>query len=111
MSLGAIGEVPADDPRRAAWDAHNVVLTLAEVDPAVGAEHLPPWADQVVVMVAAGRASAERLRTTSELIRQAGLQIQYSLLVRDEGADESLGRPITPEGGPGSTRGPTTDRP
>jgi capsular polysaccharide biosynthesis protein len=111
VSLGVLGEVPADDPLRDAWDTHNVVLTLAEVDPAVGAEHLSSWADQVVVIVAAGRASAERLRTTAELVRQAGLQILYGVLVRADGTDESLGKPITIDTGAGSTRASTTRQP
>jgi capsular polysaccharide biosynthesis protein len=111
VSLGVIGDVPPDDPRRAAWEVHDVVVTLAEVDPAVGAEHLASWAEQVVLIVAAGRASGERLRTTAELVRQAGLQTLYGVLVRADRTDESLGTPITFDTGSGPARGSASGRP
>jgi capsular polysaccharide biosynthesis protein len=106
--LEAGAEVPADHPLRPAWDSRGIVVTLAEVDPAVGAEHLPPWSDQAVVMVRAGRASAERLRTTAELVRQSGVPIRAAELVRADRGDESLGTPLggvdRGSGGPGTGR-------
>jgi hypothetical protein len=68
-------------------------LTLAEVDPAVGVDHLRSWTGRVVLLVTAGRSSAERLRTTSELIRSAGMQLLFAMIVGADGSDESSGRP------------------
>lgn len=85
------GSPPPDDPRRADWEAAEVVLTLAEVDPAVGLDRLQPWADQVIVVVTAGRSSAERLRTTGRLIRAAGLGLPFAVLVGADRGDESCG--------------------
>jgi hypothetical protein len=91
-------ELPKDDPRRADWNSAAVVLTLAEVDPAVGVDHLATWADRVVLLVESGRSSAERLRTTGELVRSAGLQLQFAMMVGTERTDESSGRsdPLAP---------------
>ena len=80
-------------PWREAWDQADVALTLAEVDPAVGVEHLRSWADEVVVLVAAGRSSAERLRTTGELIRAAGLRLLFAMMLGTDRTDETLGLP------------------
>ena len=75
-----------------------MVLTLAEVDPAVGVDHLTSWVDRVVLLVAAGRSSAERLRTAGELVRTAGLQLVFAMMVGADRTDESSGRrdPLAP---------------
>ena len=70
-----------------------MALTLAEVDPAVGVEHLRSWSEEVVVLVAAGRSSAERLRTTGELVRSAGLRLLFAMMVGTDRTDETLGLP------------------
>jgi hypothetical protein len=76
-----------------AWHQADVALTLADVDPAVGVEHVSSWADQVVVLVSAGRSGAERLRTTGELVRAAGMRLLFVLMVGADSGDESLGVP------------------
>jgi capsular polysaccharide biosynthesis protein len=86
-------DLPGEDPLRPAWDSADVVLTLAEVDPAVGVDHLKSWADQVVLLVTAGRSSAERLRTTAGLVRSSGLKLPFAVLVGADRTDESLGLP------------------
>lgn len=86
-------DLPSDDPSRAAQVGADVILTLAEVDPAVGVEHLRPWADQAIVMVTAGRSSAERLRTTGDLIRAAGLKLPFAVMLGADRYDESSGLP------------------
>jgi hypothetical protein len=77
----------------ASWHQADVALTLADVDPAVGVEHVRSWADQVVVLVTAGRSGAERLRTTGESIRAAGMHLLFVLMVGADPGDESLGIP------------------
>lgn len=99
LGAGARGEsdLPPNDARRTAWESADVVLTLAEVDPAVGVEHLTSWADQVVLLVTAGRCSAELLRTTAELFRAARLPLLFAMMVRADRTDQSLGLPDTPD--------------
>lgn len=92
-----VEQLPQEDPRRVAVEAADVVLTLAEIHPGLGADHLRPWADRVVLLVGAGQASAERLRTTGELVRSAGLDLMFAVMVGADRGDESLGRSETPE--------------
>lgn len=94
LAAGA-GDRPPAAPWPDAWNQADVALTLAEVDPAVGVEHLRSWADDVVVLVAAGRSSAERLRTTGELVRAAGLRLLFAMMVGTDRTDETLGLPET----------------
>ncbi len=86
-------ELPENEPWGDAWKRADVVLALVEVDPAVGLEHLASWVDETVVLVTAGRSSAERLRTTRELIRAAGLGLPYALMINADRTDETLGLP------------------
>lgn len=88
----ATTELSKGDPVRPAWNRADVVLTLAEVSPGVGVDHLTSWVDRVVLLVAAGRSSAERLRTTGELVRSAGLELDFAMMVRADRTDESSGR-------------------
>jgi capsular polysaccharide biosynthesis protein len=75
----------------AACKSADVVLTLASVDPALGAEHLTRWASSVVTMVTAGESSAQRVFSVGEMIRLAGLQTMSAVLVGADKGDESLG--------------------
>lgn len=83
---------------REAWEAAEVVLSVVDTDPAVGLEHLPVWVDQMVLVVTAGRTTAERLRTTAELVRVAGLSLPFAVMVGADHHDESLGRAEQPAG-------------
>lgn len=82
---------PADQDLRASWEAADVVLVLADVDPGVDAEHLATWVDHVVPLVTAGRSTPELLQTTAELVRTAGLPVPFALMVGSDDSDESLG--------------------
>lgn len=93
-ATGSFGsDLGQDDPRRSAWDSADVVLVLADLDPAVGVDYLNTWTDEVVLLVAAGESSAERLRTTAELIRSADLALPFAMMVGVDQTDESLGVP------------------
>jgi hypothetical protein len=93
--MGVIGDLPSDDPLRGAWDRADVVITLAEVNPAVGTEHLASWATDIVLLVTAGRSSPELLRTASSLLRNSGLQLMFAVLLGADRTDESVGLPDT----------------
>lgn len=100
LSRGPIGatpdvttDLPENDPWRAVWDTADVILTLAEVEPALGVEHLRSWTDEVVLLVTAGRSSAERLRTTAELFRTSEVPLTFAMMTGADTTDQSLGLP------------------
>ena len=78
-----------------ALGAADVFLTVADLDPAVGAFHLSSWTNRVVVAVTAGLSSAERVRTAAELVRSAGLELHSALVIGTEPSDVSFGNPLT----------------
>ena len=81
----------AADPVAVAAGSADLLLTLADVDPALGAAHLRGWAADAVVMVTAGRSSSAKIHVVSELIRLARLSLVSGVLVGADKADESLG--------------------
>ena len=70
---------------------NDVTLVLADLDPAVGADHLTAWTNRVIVVVTAGRSGAEKVRTVGEQIRTAGLDLRFAVLMHTERTDESSG--------------------
>lgn len=88
--LGATVDLPGDS-WRADWDAADVVLVLAEVDPGIEVRHLSTWVDRVVPLVTAGAATAELLSTTGDLIREAGFELPFAMMVGCDVTDQSLG--------------------
>lgn len=110
LARGPLGGVDApvdlgeDDPHRVWWDRAEVVLTLVEVAPDGGLEALSSWADQAVPIVTAGASSAERLRTTAELVRAAGLELPFAVMIGCDPTDESIGFEATTEDQPVTAR-------
>jgi hypothetical protein len=103
--LGVVGGYR--DPRSPpSPDLMDVTLVLADLDPSVGADHIAAWADRVIVCVTCGHSSAERVRTAADLVRAAGADLQFGVLLRTDSTDESSGeagldrsRPVeTPDG-------------
>jgi capsular polysaccharide biosynthesis protein len=86
---------PAAAPLVAACAAADLLLTVTDLDPALGAEHLPGWATDAVVVVTAGRASAAKIRVVGEMIRLADVSLVSGVLVGADKTDESLG--VVPE--------------
>jgi capsular polysaccharide biosynthesis protein len=77
--------------------ATDVLLTLVTLDPATGGDHLATWATSAVVVVSAGRSSAERLHGVGELIRLAGTRLDSAVLLGADKSDESLGLTRRPD--------------
>ncbi len=75
----------------AACASADLLLTLATLDPAFGADHLSTWATDVVAVVTAGQSSAERVHSVGEMIRLAGTCLVSVVLVGADKSDESLG--------------------
>jgi capsular polysaccharide biosynthesis protein len=85
------GASPADEALASAYGSADVLLTLVALDPALGADHLPTWAADAVVMVTAGRSSATRIQAVGEMIRLAGMPPASAVLVGADKTDESVG--------------------
>ena len=77
----------ADD---GALDA-DVILVLATLDPARGAEHLREWAANAVAFVTAGRSSVTKLEAHAAMIRSAALHLRSVVLIGADRDDDSLG--------------------
>ena len=67
--------VAPQDPTRMAdnegREDADVILVLATVDPALGADHLAAWASDAVVMVRTGAASGPRIGAIAQQLRDA----------------------------------------
>jgi capsular polysaccharide biosynthesis protein len=89
--------VAPDDPAQVAWmdspDDADVILTLATVDPALGAEHFSTWVSDVVVMVRAGGASAVQIDAVGQLLRQSLIGVWSAILIDADPDDVSAGVP------------------
>ena len=110
------GSERADQPTHrklvAASASADLLLTLVTLDPSLGGEHLPTWADDAVVFLTAGRSSATRIHAVGEMIRLAGIASLSAVLVGADKDDDSLGVSYAPGssasagiGGPGATGG------
>jgi capsular polysaccharide biosynthesis protein len=75
----------------AASGSADLLLTLASLDPAVGAEHLATWTQRAVVMLTAGWSGAERVHSVGEMIRLAGIAQVSAVLLDADATDQSLG--------------------
>lgn len=76
---------------RADWDSADVVLALVEVDPGIEVRPIATWVDRVVPLVMAGAATAELLSTTADLVRDAGFELPFAMMVGCDVTDQSLG--------------------
>jgi capsular polysaccharide biosynthesis protein len=83
----------------AAHKSADLLLTLAVLDPAIGAEHLTTWTSKVVTLITAGQSSATRVQALGEMIRLAGLPLAAAVLIDADKTDESLGVPLPPDEG------------
>ncbi|NUR99832.1 MAG: hypothetical protein HOV67_31820 [Kribbellaceae bacterium] len=81
----------ADVQLDAAWDVADLVLTLATLSPAIGADHLGSWASRAAVVVTAGRSTSAKIRATGEMLRLAGLDIDSAIVLNADRTDEGVG--------------------
>jgi uncharacterized coiled-coil protein SlyX len=88
-----------DPPSEAVADVYasaDLLLSLVTLDPSLGGDHLPTWADSAVVAVTAGGSSGTRIHAVGEMIRLAGTPLVSTVLIGADKADESLGEIPTP---------------
>lgn len=83
--------VPAPGDVGPAQGSPELVLSLAELDPAVGADRLATWATDVAVVVTAGRSAPKTIHAIGEMIRLAGLHLAFGVLLGADKTDESFG--------------------
>jgi Mrp family chromosome partitioning ATPase len=81
---------PLLDPT-GAWPPNQVLLGLAELDPAVGARYLADWVAEAVVVATTGRSSAGKVRANAEMLAVAGVTLASAMLVGTDRNDESVG--------------------
>lgn len=91
------GSQPADE-LLVAFRSADVLLTVAELDPATGGDHLGTWADDAIAVLTAGRTRAARAYAAGEMLRSSGVHVITGAVVGADKTDESLGLP--PESGP-----------
>jgi capsular polysaccharide biosynthesis protein len=69
----------------------DVVLVLAELDPALGAQRLRYWTSGAVVVVTAARSTVGTLVSTAEMLRAAAIEVRSAVLVGADRYDDTLG--------------------
>jgi capsular polysaccharide biosynthesis protein len=69
----------------------EVILTLIELDLGSGVDALGDLGQSSVVLVSAGRVTAERLRSSATLLRQSGMRPAFAMLVGADDTDDSSG--------------------
>ena len=69
----------------------DLVLALATIDPAIGAQHLREVATSAVVVATAGRSSETALRSVAQTLAAAGIQVHSTILAAADGDDDSVG--------------------
>jgi hypothetical protein len=93
--VSIVNETGHDLPPQAESNG-DVVLVLAVLDPAKGAEHLREWATTAVAFVTAGRSTREKLEAQATMLRNASLELHSVVLIDADRTDDSLGIVETP---------------
>jgi capsular polysaccharide biosynthesis protein len=75
----------------------DLLVTIAELDPAVGGEHLSTWAEAAVAVFTAGRTRATRAYAVGEMLRLSGIHAISGIVVGSDQTDESLGTAPVPD--------------
>lgn len=83
--------VPRDETLTATWASADLILVLATLNPAIGAEYLRTWSPRAVALVTAGRCTATGLRSVGEMLRLAGVGLEPSIVLRGDRTDDSVG--------------------
>jgi capsular polysaccharide biosynthesis protein len=90
VAAGPLAAAPSEAVVSAAKQA-DLLLTIAELDPAVGGEHLSTWAEAAVAVFTAGRTRATRAYAVGEMLRLSGIRAISGVVVGADKTDESLG--------------------
>jgi capsular polysaccharide biosynthesis protein len=80
-----------DNDVAAAYSGADVFITIAVLDPAVGADYLATWAGDAVAVVTAGQSSVTKVQAVGEMVRDAGTHLASGILLGADKDDESFG--------------------
>jgi capsular polysaccharide biosynthesis protein len=86
-----LDRVQMSDVHRELASRVDVVLALATIDPAIGAQHLCDVASNAVIVATAGRTSETGLRSIAHMLQAAGIWAHSTILVGADGDDDSVG--------------------
>jgi capsular polysaccharide biosynthesis protein len=86
-----MGSAKADEALMSVCRDADLVLSLVDLDPAYGGEHLATWATEAVAVVTAGRSTAVRIHAVGEMVRLSGARLGSVIVVGADKRDESLG--------------------
>jgi capsular polysaccharide biosynthesis protein len=87
---GFLTEPPTEAVESVAKNA-KIMLTVAELDPAMGGEYLSTWATEAVAVFTVGRTKAARAYAVGEMLRLSGIRAISGMVVGADKTDESLG--------------------
>jgi capsular polysaccharide biosynthesis protein len=87
---GFLTEPPTEAVESVAKNA-KIILTVAELDPAMGGEYLSTWATEAVAVFTVGRTKAARAYAVGEMLRLSGIRAISGMVVGADKTDESLG--------------------
>jgi capsular polysaccharide biosynthesis protein len=89
--VSPVGSASADETLMLACRDADLMLSLVDLDPAHGGEHLATWATEAVAVVTAGRSTAVRIHAVGEMVRLSGARLGSVVLLGADKRDESLG--------------------
>jgi len=75
------------------YAAAEVMLTLAILDPALGADHLATWTADSAVILTAAESTGTKIHTIGQMIRLAGVSLVSGILLGADKNDVSFGVP------------------
>ena len=90
VAVGGLAAAPSEAVVSAAKNA-DLLVAIAELDPAVGGEHLSTWAEAAVAVFTAGKTRATRAYAVGEMLRLSGIRAISGIVVGADTTDESLG--------------------
>jgi capsular polysaccharide biosynthesis protein len=95
LTVGTAGASSWRDELERAFRQADLLLTVAELDPASGADHLGTWATDAVAIITAGRTHGQHAYAVGEMLRLAAVQVVSSVVVGADDDDDSLGLGIS----------------
>lgn len=99
VAAGALAAAPSEALVAAAKNA-DLLVAIAELDPAVGGEHLSTWAEAAVAVFTAGKTRATRAYAVGEMLRLSGIRAISGIVVGADKTDQTLGSAPGPDAVP-----------
>jgi capsular polysaccharide biosynthesis protein len=75
------------------YAAAEVMLTLAILDPSLGADHLATWTADSAVILTAAESTGTKIHTIGQMIRLSGVSLVSGILLGADKSDVSFGAP------------------